>query len=539
MCPTCGGALHGEPAVVDPDLARLERARSRGPRGSRCRTGAVSPARVSTVERLRTTTTAGARRTSSATLPWVDACSQPRTAATLTGRVVAAVAAVPPRHRAVEPPRRTPTGSIAAGARACDRPQRTEHIDLDALDAAPGARARTLRAHAHRAHGGIVIGPRRRRGSRYDDPLRTGRGRAPTTAAAGRRRGSRPGFGLTELIASYNATTPVGTFIEISVARPHRHRRPRRRGTRLGRWASHDTRASTGCRSARKRDDLARVAVDTLIAHAGAPSRGWQLRVDALPARGQRRARPVVDDGRRDGVAPARLDRRPAGPERAPAIDLAVPRYSQEIHQGEYPQWNGGGEAWCSPTSTSMVLGTGTGWPEPAAVRLGQPRAIDNPGSTTPRATPTPRATTAPACGRSTPRTPARFGLDAFVTRLRSLREAELFITAGIPLVASIAFGRGRARRCADQLDRRPPRGDPRLHRRRSRVVNDPAAPIERRRCAASTGAASSRTRGRDNGGVVYVIHPRSKALPRPGPPQQLVGARRRGLASGGTRPER
>ena len=37
----------------------------------------------------------------------------------------------------------------------------------------------------------------------------------------------------------------------------------------------------------------------------------------------------------------------------------------------------------------------------------------------------------------------AHFGLDAFVTRLRSLAEAELFLAAGIPLVASIAAGPG------------------------------------------------------------------------------------------------
>ena len=37
----------------------------------------------------------------------------------------------------------------------------------------------------------------------------------------------------------------------------------------------------------------------------------------------------------------------------------------------------------------------------------------------------------------------AHFGLDAFVTRLRSLHEAELFLAAGIPLVASIAAGPG------------------------------------------------------------------------------------------------
>ena len=26
------------------------------------------------------------------------------------------------------------------------------------------------------------------------------------------------------------------------------------------------------------------------------------------------------------------------------------------VHAGEYPQYGGGGEAWCSPTSTTMVL---------------------------------------------------------------------------------------------------------------------------------------------------------------------------------------
>ena len=32
----------------------------------------------------------------------------------------------------------------------------------------------------------------------------------------------------------------------------------------------------------------------------------------------------------------------------------------------------------------------------------------------------------------------------AFVTRLRSLREAERFVAAGIPLVASVSFGSGQ-----------------------------------------------------------------------------------------------
>ena len=46
--------------------------------------------------------------------------------------------------------------------------------------------------------------------------------------------------------------------------------------------------------------------------------------------------------------------------------ELAVPRYSQEIHKGEYPHFDNGGEAWCSPTSTSMVLAYWGRGPAPA-----------------------------------------------------------------------------------------------------------------------------------------------------------------------------
>lgn len=37
-------------------------------------------------------------------------------------------------------------------------------------------------------------------------------------------------------------------------------------------------------------------------------------------------------------------------------IDLNVPQYSQYVHNGEYSVLDGGGSAWCSPTSVSMVL---------------------------------------------------------------------------------------------------------------------------------------------------------------------------------------
>ena len=37
-------------------------------------------------------------------------------------------------------------------------------------------------------------------------------------------------------------------------------------------------------------------------------------------------------------------------------IDLPVPALSQYNHNNEYPQFDGGGAAWCSPTSVSMIL---------------------------------------------------------------------------------------------------------------------------------------------------------------------------------------
>lgn len=37
-------------------------------------------------------------------------------------------------------------------------------------------------------------------------------------------------------------------------------------------------------------------------------------------------------------------------------IDLPVPALSQYVHNDEYPQFDGGGAAWCSPTSVSMIL---------------------------------------------------------------------------------------------------------------------------------------------------------------------------------------
>ncbi len=363
-------------------------------------------------------------------------------------------------------------------------------------------------SHTKRGQGGVVIGAHPARVT-YKDPY----------GQAGRRaydRGRwtspwvRPGSGFTQLIASYNASTPVGTFIEVS-ARARSTAGRHGSWDSLGRWAGHD-RGFHRMTLGRQADDVARVAVDTMVAKTGTRLARWQLRLSLFRRSGTTET-PVVS---MIGAVASRLPSRSptSGPGSGAGHSLLVPRYSQEIHRGEYPQYDGGGEAWCSPTSTSMVLGYWDRLPSPRQYAWVDPSYED------PWVDDAARDTYAHGYDGTGdwPYNTAyagRFGLDSFVTRLRSLREAEQFIKAGIPLVASISFGPG-------ELDGAPIRStnghllvirgftaDGRV------VVNDPAA-------ASSRGVRRVYKRGQfenawsDNGGVVYVMHPSSTPLPQP-----------------------
>src|SRR6266704_514046 len=119
-------------------------------------------------------------------------------------------------------------------------------------------------------------------------------------------------------------------------------------------------------------------------------------------------------------------------------VELPVASLSQEVHARQYPQWGGGGEAWCSPTSTGRVVEY---WGKSPSI---EDLAWVDPNYADPRVDFAARSTY-DAAYRGTGNWPfntayaARFGLFALVTQLRSLAEAERFVRAGIPLVASIA----------------------------------------------------------------------------------------------------
>src|SRR4029079_13652516 len=129
--------------------------------------------------------------------------------------------------------------------------------------------------------------------------------------------------------------------------------------------------------------------------------------------------------------------------------DLGVPTYSQEIHAGEFPEYDGGGEAWCSPTSTAMILDFWHAGPTaselasfPGATKADGSPYVDPQVDYASRAVYDWHYQGAGNWPFNTAYAGSR-GLNAFVTRLRSLAEAEQFIKAGIPLVASLSFKKG------------------------------------------------------------------------------------------------
>jgi hypothetical protein len=317
-------------------------------------------------------------------------------------------------------------------------------------------------------------------------------------------------FAATEAIASWTATTPGNTWIQVEL------RGVTALGTTtkwyvLGQWASADQfvrRTSVGGQG----DTDGSVAVDTFVAAAGHGLTRFQVRVTLYRAAGSGLTPQVSSLGAVASKLPAPGSVVASTPQAAQGVILTVPQYSQNIHAGEYPEYNGGGEAWCSPTSTSMVVASwGTG-PTPADY------AWVNPSYADPWVDHAARSTFDLAYN-GTGNWPfntayaGTFGLDGFVTRLRSLTEAERFVAAGVPLVFSLSFKKNQIPGLTYGTNGHllvligfTASGQP--------VLNDPASPDDAS-VRKTVGRAAFEAAWLDSsGGVVYVIHPSSVALP-------------------------
>jgi hypothetical protein len=128
------------------------------------------------------------------------------------------------------------------------------------------------------------------------------------------------------------------------------------------------------------------------------------------------------------------------------AVELSVPRFSQQTHAGEFPAYGGGGEVWCSPTSTAMVLAYWQVGPTAADLAsIGSDPSFDSHGRTDPQVV-WAALHTWDAAYHGTGNWPfntayaSAYGLDGSVRQFASLQDVERWIGRGVPVVASLAW---------------------------------------------------------------------------------------------------
>jgi hypothetical protein len=297
-----------------------------------------------------------------------------------------------------------------------------------------------------------------------------------------------PGFAVGELVPSWAAHTPGSSWLRVE-ARGVTTDGTFTRWYDLGHWSERQRTSITG-----QGDQDGRVDTDTLIA-AGTGWQSVQMRITLRRPHGSKEI-PVLH---RAGLLMSRPSHSEASVQensfeaagRAHGVVLDVPAYAQYLHADH------GGRSWCSPASLAMVLdfwGVGPGPEELLDLPAGHPDPqVDHAAA----------HVHDPAYGFGNwsfnVAHAARRGLVAFVTRLRSLTEAEKFIAAGVPLIVSAnghlvvlaGFTTG---------------GDP--------ILNDPAAnaDAEVRRTVPRTEFEHSWLS--TSSGICYVLHPPTVARP-------------------------
>lgn len=296
-------------------------------------------------------------------------------------------------------------------------------------------------------------------------------------------------FAFDTLVPSWNASTPPGTWIEVRV-------RVRTSGTwspwfNMGVWSS-DSRTIKRRSVNGQRTTRWEVLTDTLQSRGRVFADAYQYNLRLVSKR--RGATPVVravsfanSDSYRHGSSLGLSSNRQAW-----GRNLAVPARSQMIHAG-------GGEVWCSPTSLSMVMAY---WSNRQGVR-----AWNKP-------VPTVASGTYDFAYRGNGNWPfnvgyaSAFGLEGSVSRFGSLVQAEEWIKAGVPVVASLSWSPG-------QLSGAPissTNGHLLVIRGFTRggdvIVNDPAGNSNSAVPRVYDRAQFTNAWMRGSGGVVYLVHP-------------------------------
>ena len=316
-------------------------------------------------------------------------------------------------------------------------PTATEHVTFTRWDFGDGDPVGG--SHSGTAVSGGALTMTTPSGTRsYDDPFDPG-GAATYEQSSWTSPLVDPSFGITELVASWNAHTPGGSWIEVSVQGVADG--VASKSYVLGRWADHDvsTPAFHPTSQGGQGDELATVSIDTLVALNEHTFDDYRITVSLLRPAGSS-ATPTVDMvGAMASNVPEvkKIVAPPTTMTQAEVLD--VPTYSQEVHIGHYPEWDNGGEAWCSPTSTAMVLDYWGSGPSEADLAWIPADHVDPQVDHAARHTFDYNYDGAGNWPFNTAYA-GTFGLESFVTRLRDLTEAEAMIKAGIPVVTSVSF---------------------------------------------------------------------------------------------------
>ena len=229
-------------------------------------------------------------------------------------------------------------------------------------------------------------------------------------------------FNFEEAIASWNASTPAGTWVEVQIRAQF--------GDRWSKWYTYGIWASDYSTVERhsvsaQGDSDGSVYIDTFVVLSKKlTTNAFQIKVLLFSEDGA-----AIPSARNVSVAYSN-----AVPQKAPPVSAGEPaRWNTLLNVPECSQmvYPDGGNVWCSPTSTSMVLGY---WGDNAATCEDRVRAAvagvfdwkyngygNWPFNTAYAAT---------------------YGHEGYVARFTSLEKVEEFVDAGVPVVTSIAWGK-------------------------------------------------------------------------------------------------
>jgi hypothetical protein len=247
----------------------------------------------------------------------------------------------------------------------------------------------------------------------------------------------------TELVSSWNAHTPSGTWIQVELLGTYTD------GTTtpafiMGRWTAGDgpddiRRTSVDGQG----DGKASIWTDTFAIDdttAGPLLASYQLRLTLFRTPGSTLTPTVWRAGAFASNIPDRYTVPTSTPSLGAAVELPVPRYSQDIHKGQYPQYDNGGEAWCSPTSSTMAIEYWGRGPTAAQMSWVDPSYAD------PQVDHGARYTydyQYDGCGNwpfNAAYAATYTDLQGVVTQLHSLNDVERLVKAGIPVITSQSF---------------------------------------------------------------------------------------------------